>query len=186
MPERDEAPEAADTERELSRLDYYTLLGVGRKASEEELRAAFRRFALRYHPDRLAGESPALAARALAIYRRGSEAFEVLSNDERRTAYDLVLARGELRLSDDASALLRAAAAKGAPMAAARAGRAPEPPRARTRSPQAKAFHDRAQAALAAGDLRGAWKMLKAATEADPDDVDLERALHAVAQRLRG
>lgn len=182
MSERDEATEAADTERELGRLDYYTLLGVGRDASDEQLRGAFRRFALRYHPDRFAAESPALAARALAIYRRGTEAFEVLSNDERRAAYDTVLARGELRLRDDPSALLRAAAAKGAAVP----GKTAERPRERPRSPQAKAFHDRAQAALAAGDLRGAWKMLKAAVEADPGDAELERLLHAVAQRLRG
>ncbi len=182
MSERDDTKEAVETERELSRLDYYTLLGVARNATDEDLRAAFRRFALRYHPDRLAGESPALAARALAIYRRGSEAFEVLSNDERRAAYDTVLARGELRLRDDASALLRAAAAKGA----GTPRRAPEPARPRTRSPQAKAFHDRAQAALDAGDLRGAWKMWKAAVELEPSDAELERLLHMVAQRLRG
>ena len=185
MSERDEAAEAADTERELGRLDYYTLLGVDRGASDEDLRAAFRRFALRYHPDRFAGDSPALAARALAIYRRGTEAFEALSNDERRAAYDMVLARGELRLSDDASALLRAAAAAGASKAPA-AGKSPARHHARGRSPQAKAFHDRAQAALAAGDLRSAWRMLKAATDAEPGDAELEQLLNAVAQRLRG
>jgi curved DNA-binding protein CbpA len=184
--ERDEVPEAVDTERELSRLDYYTLLGVARGVSDEDLRAAFRRFALRYHPDRFAAESAALAARALAIYRRGTEAFEVLSNDERRAAYDLVLARGEVRLSDDASALLRAAAAKGAPKGSGPEGKAEARPRARARSPQAKAFHDRALAALAANDLRAAWKMLHAAVEAEPGDAELERLLHDVAKRLRG
>jgi curved DNA-binding protein CbpA len=232
---RDEHPSTADTDDELAQLDYYTLLGLTKDASHDEVRAAFRRFALRYHPDRFVDETEALAARALAIYRRGAEAFDVLSDPTERAAYDAVLARGQKRLTEDPAVLLRRAAAPAkeapaarpapAPKAAApaeeklatfgkpserdlraarprratkkslRAMRAPTakpapaaprtPPAPVIRSPQAKAFHDRAQAAIAQGDLRGAWRMLKAAVDAEPDNAELERALYAVERQFR-
>lgn len=88
----------------LDQLDYYTLLGVARDASAPEIKRAFRTFALRYHPDRFAGAPQDKVERATAIYRRGSEAVETLTNPEARKAYDGALARGELRLTTDARA----------------------------------------------------------------------------------
>src|SRR5262245_20119906 len=91
----------------LDQLDYYTLLGVAEDAEVAAIRRAFRTFALKYHPDRFAGEAPDSVARATAIYRRGSEALEVLSDPVARKAYDLALAGGELRLLEDAQSVVR-------------------------------------------------------------------------------
>ncbi|MBI4339781.1 MAG: molecular chaperone DnaJ [Chloroflexi bacterium] len=62
--------------------DYYEVLGIARDASEEEVKKAFRRLALEYHPDR--NRSPEAEER----FKEVSEAYQVLSNPEKRTAYD--------------------------------------------------------------------------------------------------
>lgn len=170
----------------LDQLDYYTLLGVEQTASLDEIRAAFRRFALKYHPDRHAGADPDKLQRATAIYRRGSEAFETLVDPARRRAYDLVLARGELRLTSDPQAVMRAAA-RVAPHASTGAGEtigakrrsvAPSSVRrsaSRSRpatldfqSPSAKAFYARALEASRAKDYRRALRMIESALEHEP------------------
>jgi len=65
-----------------TRRDYYEILGVPRDASEEEIRRAFRRLALQYHPDR--NKSP----EAEEIFKEINEAYQVLSDPEKRAAYD--------------------------------------------------------------------------------------------------
>lgn len=101
---------------DLDKLDYYSLLEVEPTASVAEVRAAFRRFALKYHPDRHAGSEPAKIERATRIYRRGSEALETLVDPTRRKAYDIVLARGEMRLTQDAQSVVEELAPRRAPV----------------------------------------------------------------------
>jgi molecular chaperone DnaJ len=62
--------------------DYYDVLGVGRNATADELKKAFRRLAMEYHPDR----NPDLAAEAK--FKEVNEAYEVLSDPEKRAMYD--------------------------------------------------------------------------------------------------
>ncbi|MBI4312245.1 MAG: molecular chaperone DnaJ [Chloroflexi bacterium] len=62
--------------------DYYEVLGIGRDASEEDVKKAFRRLALEYHPDRNK------SAEAEERFKEVSEAYQVLSNPEKRSAYD--------------------------------------------------------------------------------------------------
>lgn len=63
--------------------DYYELLGVGRTASMDEVRSAYRKLALKHHPDRNLGNKE-----SEKTFKEISEAYEVLSNADRRQAYD--------------------------------------------------------------------------------------------------
>jgi len=68
----------------MSLKDYYRLLGVARNASPEDIRKAFRRLAMQYHPDR----NPENAREAEAKFKQISESYEVLSDDQKRWQYD--------------------------------------------------------------------------------------------------
>jgi molecular chaperone DnaJ len=64
--------------------DYYEVLGVGRSATNDELKRAFRKLAMQYHPDRNP-DDPMAAER----FKECSEAYEVLSDPEKRRSYDM-------------------------------------------------------------------------------------------------
>jgi molecular chaperone DnaJ len=64
--------------------DYYEILGVGRDCSPDELKRAFRKLALQYHPDRNP-DDPQAAER----FKEASEAYSVLSDPEKRRSYDM-------------------------------------------------------------------------------------------------
>ena len=60
--------------------DYYEVLGVSKGASADEIKSAFKKAALKHHPDREGGDE--------AKFKEASEAYEVLSDEKRRAAYD--------------------------------------------------------------------------------------------------
>jgi curved DNA-binding protein CbpA len=64
--------------------DYYETLGVARDASADEIKKAFRKLALKWHPDRHKDEKAA----AEEEFKKVSEAYEVLSDPEKRKKYD--------------------------------------------------------------------------------------------------
>lgn len=66
-----------------AKADYYELLGVSRSASEEDLKKAYRKAALRYHPDRNPGDTAAEEK-----FKELSEAYHVLSDADKRAQYD--------------------------------------------------------------------------------------------------
>ncbi len=67
----------------MPKRDYYEILGVSRSAPTEEIKAAYRKAALRHHPDRNPGDSAAEEE-----FKEASEAWAVLSNPEKRRRYD--------------------------------------------------------------------------------------------------
>ena len=67
----------------MAKRDYYEVLGVERGASEAEIKSAYRRLAKKYHPDLNPGDKEAEAA-----FKEVNEAYEVLSDDQRRARYD--------------------------------------------------------------------------------------------------
>lgn len=68
----------------MSKRDYYEILGVGRDADADTIKKAYRKLALKYHPDRNPDDSEVAAAK----FKEASEAYQVLSDSEKRGQYD--------------------------------------------------------------------------------------------------
>ena len=67
----------------MAKRDYYEVLGVGKNATPEELKKAYRKLALQYHPDRNPGDKEAEEK-----FKEAAEAYDVLSNPDKRARYD--------------------------------------------------------------------------------------------------
>jgi molecular chaperone DnaJ len=69
----------------MSKRDYYEALGVPKNASEDEIKKAYRKMAMKYHPDRNQGDT---AKNAEEKFKEVKEAYEMLSDGQKRAAYD--------------------------------------------------------------------------------------------------
>ncbi|MCP4408644.1 MAG: molecular chaperone DnaJ [Gammaproteobacteria bacterium] len=67
----------------MAKRDYYEILGVAKNASEAELKKAYRRLAMKHHPDRNPDN-----AQAVEVFKEAKEAYEILSDSQKRAAYD--------------------------------------------------------------------------------------------------
>ncbi|MDH5656843.1 MAG: DnaJ domain-containing protein, partial [Spirochaetia bacterium] len=67
----------------MSDRDYYEILGVGKGASKDEIKKAYRKLAIQYHPDKNRGDKGAEEK-----FKEATEAYEILSDDQKRQAYD--------------------------------------------------------------------------------------------------
>lgn len=67
----------------MAKRDYYEVLGVGRSASDEEIKRAYRKLAVKYHPDKNQGNKEAEDK-----FKEATEAYEVLADSKKRQTYD--------------------------------------------------------------------------------------------------
>ena len=67
----------------MAELDYYEILEIERSASQEEIKKAYRKMALKYHPDRNPDDKEAEEK-----FKIVNEAYQVLSDEEKRSVYD--------------------------------------------------------------------------------------------------
>lgn len=68
---------------EMAKRDYYEVLGVGKSATPDEIKKAYRKMAIKYHPDKNPGDKDAEEK-----FKEAAEAYDVLSNPEKRQRYD--------------------------------------------------------------------------------------------------
>ncbi len=73
----------------MSKRDYYEVLGVNKNSDESEIKKAYRQMALKYHPDKNPGDKSAEDK-----FKEAAEAYEVLSDSDKRKRYDQFGHRG--------------------------------------------------------------------------------------------
>ena len=67
----------------MAKRDYYEVLGLNRDAADDDVKKAYRRLAMKFHPDRNPDD-----AKAEEKFKEASEAYEILADREKRHAYD--------------------------------------------------------------------------------------------------
>lgn len=70
-------------------MNYYKVLGVDKNATKCEIKAAFRKLAVKYHPDKHTASTESVAVRAALLFKQISVAYNLLSNNRKRAEYDL-------------------------------------------------------------------------------------------------
>ncbi len=160
----------------LDQLDYYTLLGLEPDASTDHVRTKFHEFALKFHPDRHAEADDSKRLRAAQIYRRGTEAYRVLCDPQRRREYDQQLSQGRLRYDpgDKAPSGAMTAGARGTAGAAAIGAQ----------TAKARPFFAKAQQALRSGDLKTARLNMRIALSHEPNNEHLKAMLKDIESKL--
>jgi curved DNA-binding protein CbpA len=162
----------------LDDATYYEILGVLEIADADAIRRAFHDFSLAFHPDAQPRGDEQARAIALRIFRPGVEAYRALSVPDQRAAYDLAVAKGEVRLGERSTARVE--------------DRGPDAARSLDelcRSPGAKLYAKRAEDFITAGDLKAATHELYRALRAeDGDNPELAERIAALTtlSRLSG
>lgn len=161
---------------QLDQLDYYTLLGVSEQSSIPEIKRAFKKFARKYHPDQHVERTPDKIERAAEIYRRGSEAYQVLTDERARAEYDKVLQTGRLRLT--AEELDRAWKPP--------ENTGPKKKRVPIKSAEALAYFKEGIAYAEEGNWKACYRFIEKALEMEPGNQFLLSRLDQVGKRMRG
>ena len=89
--QKEELKKAEVALKQSKEKNYYKILGVERTASKKIIKAAYRKMALEYHPDKMRGEDESVRKGAEINFELIAEAYEVLGDEEMRAKYD----RGE-------------------------------------------------------------------------------------------
>jgi len=161
----------------LDELTYYELFGVAPEATADEIRAAFHAFCDTFHPDRHAARSEEERRELGTIFKRGTEAYAVLSDDAMRGHYD-----AQLAVRTDPIPPRISLSPHSRPPPSRVPGAAPL--EEQVRSPSARPFARRADELIRAGDVRQAKLQLVMANHMDPDNPALEAALRDVEAKL--
>ena len=100
----------------MAKRDYYEVLGVDKKASEDEIKKAYRKIAIKYHPDRNPGDKEAEEK-----FKEAAEAYDVLHDEQKRKQYDQFGFNGPAGMEDlaDSAASESQAATESQPNTAA-------------------------------------------------------------------
>jgi curved DNA-binding protein CbpA len=151
--------------------NYYEILGIYATASEAEIKAAFHKFALRFHPDRLVEEGEEVVAAGAELFKRGVEAYNILVKAELRARYDAELRKGRLRMDVDARPS------------------EPAPPPMRTlemiaRTRDGKRLAAKADRLLSIGKLEEARIQLTSAYQHEPANAELEERIKLLYEAL--
>ena len=152
----------------LDQSSYYEVLGILEIADTEAVRKAFHQFAVAFHPDAFPEADAETFDALLRIFQRGAEAYRVLSRAESRSAYDLALAKGQLRLDDTIAP---------APLSRESDIRSLDE---LCHSPAARRYAKRAEELISSGDLPSAKRELQMALREDGENPDLVERLDAI------
>jgi len=153
-------------DRLLDRIDYYRLLRIDRHAQAPEIRSGYHRMRRELHPDRFLSESREIQDALDRIARRLNEAYVVLRDGTRRTAYDRGLAEGQLRYAEDVAEQVRAEKAAASGM-----------------TPNGKRFFKLMQEDEKRGDLQRAISNIKMALTFEPQNQGFQNKLQELQQR---
>jgi curved DNA-binding protein CbpA len=161
----------------LDELTYYELFGLRSDADADTLRAAFHVFCDTFHPDRHIGFGAREHDAATAVFKRGAEAYVVLSDAGLRRQYDEQLSvkqspRPPRITFSPLSRPPSSRAAGGVPLEDS------------VRSPSARPFARRAEELVLKGDFRQAKLQLVMANHMDPGNEALEGALRDIEDKL--
>jgi curved DNA-binding protein CbpA len=153
------------------RKNYYEILGLYPAASEGEIKAAFHKFALRFHPDQLVDAGDEVARAGAELFKRGVEAYNILVKRELRARYDIELSKGRLRMDIDARPS------------------EPPPPPMRTlemiaKTPDGKRLAAKADRLLSIGKLEEARVQLTSAFQQEPANSELEERINLLYEAL--
>jgi curved DNA-binding protein CbpA len=152
----------------LDSSSYYEVLGLLEIADTDAVRKAFHEFAVAFHPDAFPNADEETADALLRIFQRGAEAYRVLSRPDSRADYDLLLAKGQLRLDDTIAP---------APLARNSDIRSLDE---LCHSPGARRYAKRAEELISHGDLPSAKRELQMALREDGENPDLAERLDAI------
>lgn len=156
----------ADWAQRLDSFTYYNILAVAPSATPDEVQNAFHAFCTRFHPDKHRGRAESERTTVARIFRRGAEAYRILSDPDSRARYDAGLGRGEAR----ASMAVRGAVADPRASVAPKAMRLEDT----VRNPAARQFARRAEELARLGDRPQAKLQLSLAMNMDPKNEALE------------
>jgi curved DNA-binding protein CbpA len=151
--------------------NYYEILRIFPNADDGQIKDAFHKFALRFHPDQLVEDGDDVVAAGAELFKRGVEAYKVLARADWRARYDEGLLHGKLRFIPGETE------------------KPPPPPATRTleeiaATPRAKEFAKRADRLISVGKLEDARVALVTALQDDYNNEELKERLDVLYEAL--